>query len=221
MEKRLAPRRIPTLNRLRLEKRRWHGKNFGYRHRYAFDWLRRGDVVIDCGANIGKVTRLLHETGATVHAFEPDGVAFGELKRRFNGVPGVTLYRAGVGAEAGTLRLYSLQGREAGAVKGSVSSSLLADKPNVDTDAFEEVNVVDLADFIEVLDAPVALLKIDIEGMELAVLDRLLDRGLHERIGLILVETHVHSIPAIAAGTAALKERCRALGARHVYFNWQ
>ena len=40
------------------------------------------DVVFDCGANVGDVTAPLAATGATVHAFEPDPFAFGQLSRR-------------------------------------------------------------------------------------------------------------------------------------------
>ena len=44
--------------------------------------LKPGDLVLDCGANVGAVTGPLAETGATVHAFEPDPFAFEKLKKK-------------------------------------------------------------------------------------------------------------------------------------------
>jgi hypothetical protein len=65
-----------------LYKRR-HG-NARWRADYLFDCavrrLRPGDVVVDCGANIGLITLRLAARGATVHAFEPDPYSFGRLR---------------------------------------------------------------------------------------------------------------------------------------------
>ena len=41
--------------------------------------LTSRDVVFDCGANVGDVTEPLAQTGAHVHAFEPDPHAFRKL----------------------------------------------------------------------------------------------------------------------------------------------
>src|SRR3546814_15909080 len=67
-------------------------------------------------------------------------------------------------------------------VKWSTGSSLLAFKGNVREEDFVTVEAVDFAAFLEAMDRPVALLKMDIEGAEVAVLERLLERGLHDRI---------------------------------------
>src|SRR5215471_19231611 len=46
-----------------------------------------GDVIIDCGANIGDVTSLFARAGATVYAFEPNPLCFSILSRRFSALP--------------------------------------------------------------------------------------------------------------------------------------
>ena len=38
--------------------------------------INPGDLVIDCGANVGKVTDYFSSKGATVIAFEPNQFAF-------------------------------------------------------------------------------------------------------------------------------------------------
>ena len=70
--------------------------------------LRPGDVVIDCGANVGEVSARLVATGATVIAFEPDPYAFEKLSERVAGCDNVTLHQQAVSTEAGTLRLMRL-----------------------------------------------------------------------------------------------------------------
>ena len=45
--------------------------------------INPGDLVIDCGANVGKVTDYFSSKGATVIAFEPNQFAFSYLKEKF------------------------------------------------------------------------------------------------------------------------------------------
>ena len=48
----------------------------------AFHRLGPGDVAIDCGANLGAITRIMARGGAEVHAFEPNPDAYAVLKAR-------------------------------------------------------------------------------------------------------------------------------------------
>src|SRR5216117_3530220 len=50
--------------------------------------LNKNSLVIDCGANTGDITKKFADTGATVHAFEPDPLAYEFLKKRFEKNPG-------------------------------------------------------------------------------------------------------------------------------------
>ena len=43
-----------------------------------------GDLVIDCGANVGKITEYFLLRGAQVIAFEPNKFAYSYLKEKFN-----------------------------------------------------------------------------------------------------------------------------------------
>ena len=61
-------------------------------------------------------------------------------------------------------------------------SSLLSEEANVDPGNALEVETVDLDRFVVELGRPVALLKLDIEGMELPVLRQLTETGTLGRI---------------------------------------
>ena len=74
-------------------------------------WVRRGDTVVDIGANIGYFTahlaRLVGADGC-VHAFEPDPANFALLAEnmRANKLTWVQLHQAAVGAQAGQATLH-------------------------------------------------------------------------------------------------------------------
>lgn len=101
--------------------------------------LRRGDLAIDCGANVGHVAVALARTGAEVHAFEPDPHAFSVLVDRLGTKSNVHLYPLAVLDRAGRSRLYLHRDAAGDPVRASIGSSLLASKGNVDPDSYVEV----------------------------------------------------------------------------------
>lgn len=181
--------------------------------------LGPGDVAVDCGANVGRYTALLARNGAQVHAFEPDPVAFQALRHALGDRPNVTLHQAAVGAEAGQVTLYRAAAFADDPIEHSVSSSVFADKGNVDAAAAVEVRQIDLARFLEQFPRT-AMLKLDIEGAEVPVLERLLAKGLLDRIDCVMVETHEAKVPALAARTAALRAALAAEGRTGVNLDW-
>lgn len=193
--------------------------------REAFDAVLRtlgpGDIAVDCGANVGEYTVRIARTGATVHAFEPNRVAFDALSSAVAGFPNVTLHHAALVTSAGPVKLYMHRRAKSDPLLRSVSSSLIVDKSNVSPDDFEMVDGVEIVAFMRGLGAPVKLLKMDVEGAEVALINRLLDEGLHERIGHAFVEVHDRSVPSLRAPTLALRERLTALGATNFRLDWR
>ena len=71
--------------------------------------VRRGDVVVDVGANVGFQTRLLAEAvgpEGRVYAFEPERTNFRRLESVVHGLPQVEIARAALSDEPGELALY-------------------------------------------------------------------------------------------------------------------
>ncbi len=194
-------------------------KKIDQSHR-IFATLGPGDVAIDCGANVGNVTEVMARGGAEVHAFEPNPHAFQALQQRFAENPRVHCYNQGVWKEPGTLRLHMHENAESDQVHWSTGSSFLDYKSNVQRDRFWEVEVVDLAAFIKDLGRPVKILKMDIEGAECEVLPHLLDLGIHRTIQSILVETHDHKVPELAAPTNSIRRRIQESGIGNIDLDW-
>lgn len=177
----------------------------------ALKALGPGDNVIDCGANVGDFTVQLAATGATVYAFEPDPVAFKVLAERTRGMANVHLSTSAVSSKEGTAKLYFHEKRAADALLASTGSSLVESKTNVNPDDFEEVQLVRLADVVASLGS-VKLMKMDIEGHEIDVLNDLLDSGEARRIERSFVELHDRKNPHLGAATDELRERIRRSG---------
>jgi FkbM family methyltransferase len=182
--------------------------------------LRPGDLAIDLGANAGLFTQPMALTGADVMAFEPDPHAFALLQQRVGGHANVTLIAAAAGAEAGHVQLYRHRDFATAPDRRTTSSSLIVDKRNVDPTQAIQVEVKDFTAFLQGLNRDVALLKIDIEGAEVALLERLLADPVANRIDRIFVETHERMLPELAARTLALKTAAKARAKPVINWDW-
>lgn len=182
--------------------------------------LRPGDIAIDCGANVGVYTLPMARSGATVHAFEPNPHAFDKLSQAMAGFPDVHLYQKAVAGEAGTVKLYLHEFANDDPVKWSTGSSLLSFKGNVREDTFVDVEAVDFVSFLQRIDGPVALVKMDVEGAEVAILERLLESDVVDRIGRAFVEVHDRKVPELAERTDRLRAMLRERGLTNIDLNW-
>lgn len=179
--------------------------------------LKPGDIVFDCGANVGDVTEPLAATGATVHAFEPDPFAFEQLSNRMADHPNVILHNAAVGVTAGRIRLMRAENFEANPKGGSVKSTIVPGGRKIDEaeGAGIEVALLALPDLIREAAAErgeIAFLKMDIEGAELDLLELMHAEGLFDLIRLTVAETHEHKFRDLRPRFHALRD---AISAAH------
>src|SRR3546814_19120042 len=70
------------------------------------------------------------------------------------------------------------------------------------------------------MDRPVALLKMDIEGAEVAVLERLLERGLHDRVESAFVEVPDRKLPELVAPPTRHPQTLPPLQVAHIALTW-
>jgi len=177
--------------------------------------IRPGDVIIDCGANVGDVTSLFARSGATVYAFEPNPLCFAILSKRFKTMPIVHCLKQGVFDRRCRVTLGTPTPHgQWDAIDTTISSSLMHDGKPSDVYAIQETEVecISLAEFINSMHSRIRLLKVDIEGSEIPVLNQLMDTGTIKLVDLTVVETHEQQMPHLREATAALRERIKNEG---------
>ena len=169
-----------------------------------------GLTCIDLGANVGEVTRKMASAAKRVIAFEPDPWACAALHRNVGDLDNVIIENAAAGTRGGTVLLYRRAGFDDDPAFNSQSSSIIASKSNVTLEGAVEVRQIDFIGFLEDLDENIGVLKMDIEGAEVDLLEALFDRpDILSRIGYIFAETHETRIPGHEPRVLALHERAR------------
>lgn len=125
--------------------------------------IKRDDIVLDIGANIGYYTlifaKLVGENGK-VFAFEPDPTNFAILKKnvKINGYKNVVLINKAVSDKAGKLKLF-------------LSEDNMGDHRTYDSKddrEFVEIESVKLDDYFDKTSDKINFIKMDIQGAEYA-----------------------------------------------------
>ncbi|MEO1649359.1 MAG: FkbM family methyltransferase [Pseudomonadota bacterium] len=174
--------------------------------------------ALDCGANVGVISDRMLNAGFEVHAFEPDPVARSELITRLGTHSMITILPMAVSDRAGVAKLRRHREFKEDDLIRTESSSIV-DRPDVSDENTIDVEVVDLCDYIEKLSRPVGLLKMDIEGAEVALIHRILDEGLFRKISYISVETHERFSLRMAWQTAQMRARAIQAGLANMNFD--
>ena len=182
--------------------------------------LGKEDIVIDCGANIGSVTRHLCKSGAKVYCFEPNPYAFEELKKEFSNMKNVHCISKGVSVENGKAKLYLHENSDADEVYWSTGSSLLNFKGNVLNSKYIEIELIDLCEFIESLNSNIRILKMDVEGVECKIINKIINTDVINKIESVFVETHDHKIPELKEETNAIRTLISQRKIKNINLDW-
>ncbi len=172
--------------------------------------LKPGDLAVDCGANMGVVTEKLAATGADVIAFEPDPYAFGILEQKFANKPNVTLVNAAVGVGTGTVRLMRADNFGANPEGASVKSTILDGGRRIDAENSVEVPLIDFPSWVQEqvkARGEIAFVKMDIEGAELDILEKMDSEQLFQNLRCLVAETHERKFKDLRDRYKALRDK--------------
>ena len=159
-------------------------------HDFLKATIRKPDLILDVGADaesiifdVGAFTgdwaeKVSVRSGAKIYSFEPSPEALPALHRRLDQYPNVTICEYALGARDASMTL-----ADTGPGSTLYGSSTSVDLPRV--------AVRDIVGVIEELELDhVDVIKMNIEGGEYDVLERLADTGWLPKIGLVSVQFH-------------------------------
>lgn len=184
--------------------------------------LGPNSIAIDLGANVGHFTEILANSAGKVHAFEPDPWSFQQLKKRVGHLGNVTLHEAAAGVVEGMAGLRRVTGFDENPDSRSQGSTLqVADDLFYALESDEiSVPVIDFVEFLKQLDADVDIIKIDIEGSEIDLLNALLDSEARHRVKQIFCETHEAQMPQLRIATRKLRARAVSFSQPRINLDW-
>ena len=185
----------------------------------ALSNLNKGSYVIDCGANVGEFTKLFLEKGFIVDAFEPDPIAINELKKKCKNNKNLNLFQSAVGLKDNTQKLFRYRKFDENDPYSTQGSSLL-DYRSGTNKPFVEIKVIDFINHIKKQKKEISLLKMDIEGSEIEILNKIIDLNMHYKIKYIFVETHERFSHKLGLETAKLKLRIKNLNINNINLDW-
>ena len=139
-------------------------------HEYVFDTRRRAPMIIDAGAHVGVATHYFKHRfpDARVLALEANPVTFALLRKNIshNGLEDVRAIHAALAPQTGTIPFFTSESDEE---PGAWGDSAIQQPWHEG----EETTVVDVpaVTLSSLLTEPIDLLKLDIEGLETAVLE--------------------------------------------------
>lgn len=159
----------------------WFRDNGDVVHRLNYP-LTQDSVVFDIGGYQGNFAQQIYNKfKANVHVFEPRKQLSNYIGSRFAGNDKVLVYPVGVGAKTEDLTIYVPRGQDEATLYPGES------------DIIEEeiIRVVDIVEVFEKIGVDkVDLMKLNIEGAEFDLLDRLLETNLHKNVTDIQVQYH-------------------------------
>lgn len=128
-------------------------------------------VIVDVGVNIGSVSLMLatFAPNARIYGFEPDPKNFAKARHNvaLNGNQNISLINKGLGADRSSAKLFNVNKTNNG-----MNRILLGSAPELAATEYCEIEIIKFDDFAmeEALDR-IDLIKIDVEGYELRVLE--------------------------------------------------
>lgn len=192
-----------------------------FRLRSILKDITASSILIDCGANQGDISLLFAKKQAAVFAFEPDPTAYQILIKRCKNFPNIQCFQKGVSIKNGKSKMFLHKERAKNDHHAyTVGSSIVSEKNNVDKEHYIEIELIDLTEYINSFTQQIDVLKMDIEGAEIEILEKFIAEKTYEKINLILVETHENKIPGHLEKINKIKDELNKKNIQNIKLNW-
>ena len=214
---------------IRPVRRRFLRSYYGRLKRYVqidldeiYEALPENPVIVDLGANHRLfVPDYIIAKAKEIHAVEPDPSVFEALKSSVVSYQNVILYNAAIGPSDGTVSFYRQRDFDpTDPVRKSEGASTFQNHRDVNNDTSICVPQIGILTFLKTIGKRIDLMKVDIEGAEVPMLETLIESPLIDQISVMLVETHEFCLPELAERTDAIRQKARRLISTKIDMNW-
>ncbi len=158
-------------------------------------------LFVDAGSNLGQGFQWFsshygHDQ-VTYHLFEPNPNCHPHLTKVIERTAGdIELYKYGVGTEDARVQFFGLSDDEGGELSqgGSINPQHNSDLYEADSEKAIDVDIMNFGRYLKEQSERYQriVVKMDIEGEEVNVLEHLIATGAHELISVLYVEFHAH-----------------------------
>ena len=156
------------------------------------------------------------KTSAQVHAYEPNPYAFKKLDKNLNRKNNINLFQKAVSSKNNKMKLFLHENHMENPIKQSTGSSLDKQKANV-TNNYVDVDVVDIADLLE---DTYKIIKIDVEGHEIEILNRIFASKLTNRFEHMFVEMHDHKMVHLSKESDLIRKYVSENNLDKIHLDW-
>ena len=159
----------------------WFGANGDNTHRLDYP-LTPDSIVLDIGGYKGDyAAEISNKFKCFIHVFEPMKDAARYIGNRAKNNSKVFVHPVGVGSKTEDITIYIPKGKD--------EATMYPGDTEVAKE--EQIKVIDIAEVFKVLDVDrIDLMKLNIEGAEFDLLDRLIKKGLHKKVTDIQIQFH-------------------------------
>ena len=174
-------------------------------------------LCIDCGAHAGLMSDIFLWCGAETHAFEPNPTILPFLRRKFakqisEGL--LILNPVAVSDSDSEMDLFVDDG-------GVLSQGIRIIGESKEMKSIQKVQVVDLIRYIKELgEVNIYFLKIDVEGAEFGILEKLISEDLHTKIKYIACETHERFFSDGEEKMQKIRKLIKEKGIKNIFLDW-
>lgn len=152
---------------------------------------KKNPIIIECGASIGPMVEkyLSMFDNPVIYAFEPQPKFVEILNAKFGNNPNIHIYQKAVGASSGVLQFNVLSRNTSSSFLNPTSTNKSYHPKEMERASVIEVKQVRIDEVIQ--DAPIDLLKLDLQGYELEALkgcERVLDK-------IKMITTEIEFVP--------------------------
>lgn len=174
-------------------------------------------ICLDCGAHAGLMSDIFLWCGAQTHAFEPNPAILPFLRKKFAKEileGSYILNPVAVSDVDSEMDLFVDDG-------GSLSQGIRIVGESKEMNTIQKVQVVDLARYIKELgDANLYFLKIDVEGAEFGILEKLITEKLYTKIKYIACETHERFFSDGEERMNKMRKLIKEKGIKNIFLDW-